>query len=802
MSLHLRQDVRCALRALRQHKVFSVTAVTTLAVAIGANTATFSVVNALLLKPLPYATPERLVAVREHREQTGFEQTVMARAEFLRWTRTSRTIEDAAAVLYPGLAIRIGDIPERVAGLSVSPAFFRLLGVSAVRGQVFDDADAAPGQVGVLLVSFALWQEKWGGDPSLVGRTLIVEGEPRTVVGILPRGFDFRGRVDAVIPLTFTAEDEANYGDHSLEVYGRLKPGISRQAAQAELSAIALPDQGPTNHQRGVALVPLHEVVVGTSGTPIVVLLGAVAFVLIIGCANIANLQLARGAVRRKEMAVRAALGAGRSRLLSQLVTENLVLAVIGGIAGVLFALWSIDALVALSPAGTPRLNEARIDGHVLLFSLMTTLTAGMLFGLAPAWQLSSTSLHDSLKQDLRAGDATRHRTLDVFVMSEAALALMLVAGAGLVIATFINLRAVRPGFDPIGVATAPVSIAVSKYPRPTDQQRFIASLVARVQAIPGVTAAGVVNALPLSGDNSSTSLTIEGAPPGDPAHWPNTNLRTVTPGYFAALHIPLVRGRALSESDTHDSPPVTLINQTMADRFWPGQNAIGRRFKRGRRPSPNTPWITVVGIVGDVRHSTLSEPPRQEMYVPFDQSPVDFVVLAVRSHLPPRALIKPLQTEIRTLDPDVPVDNLRPFADTIGASLEPARFEMVLITTFGVVALLLAAGGIYGVTTYAVAQRTREFGIRLALGAKWRDVAQLVMLHAFRVAAVGVSLGVLGAWAISHLIASLLYGVEPGDAVILGTTASGLTLVLLAACVVPARRAASVDPAVTLRAE
>ena len=801
MLTHLGLDIRYALRSLAHNRGFALTAVLTLAIGIGANAAIFSVVNAVVLKPLPYADAGRIVGVREHREQRGFERTVMARAEFIRWLRGSRTIQDAAAIVRPGLAVRIDNVPERLAGLSVTSSFFRLARIGAWQGRVFSDADSAEGASGVMLVSHSVWQQRFGSDPALVGRTLIVESVPRMVVGILPPGFEFGSRVDAVVPLVFTAADESAFDPHYLEVYARLRDGVSIDEAQAELSTIARADQGPTNHERGVALAPLQDFVVGDASTPMFVLLGAVGFVLLIACANIANLQLSRSEARQKEMAVRAALGAGRARMLRQLLTENLVLAAIGGTLGVLCALWGVDALVAISPPDTPRLSEVTIDGRVLFFAVAVTILAGLVFGSAPAWALSRTRLSDTLKRDLRAGQAARHGALAAFVAGEVALAVILIAGAGLLATTFRNLRAVPPGFDPASVVTVPISIPDTKYSTHDAQRRFVAELVQHVEAIPGVSAAGVVNALPLTGDNSSTTITIEGVPFVDGPNRPNTNDRPTTPGYLEAMRIPLLRGRPLSARDTADAPHVALINETMAARFWPGQDALGRRFKRGR-PQSRNPWITVVGIVADIRHSALREPPRQEMYVPFDQAPEDFVVLAVRSALSVDQLRKPLQAELLRLDPDVPLTNLGPLTDTVRGSLAMSRFETMLMASFAVVALLLAAGGIYGVTSYAVAQRTREFGIRVALGAQWRDVAGLVLRHATLIAAIGVMVGVGGAAAVTRVMRSLLFGVNPGDPMILGVTAAGLTVILLAACLVPARRAATVDPVIALRGE
>ena len=794
-------DVRYAARSLARNRTFAATAILTLALGVGANTALFSVVNAVVLEPLPYVSAARLVGIREQREQRGFERTVMARGEFVRWLGTSRTVEDAAAVLRPGLAVRIDDVPERLAGLSVTPSFFPLLGVTAALGRVLGDRDGAPDAAGVMLVSHAVWQQRFGSDPGLVGRTLIVESVPRTVVGVLPAGFEFGSRVDVIIPLPFTAADESEFDHHYLEVYARLAPEVSRDQAEAELSSIARADQGPVAHARGVAVVPLQELVVGDASTPMLVLLGAVGFVLVIACANIANLQLSRSEARQKEMAIRAALGAGRPRMLRQLLTENLVLAMVGGALGALCALWGVEALVAVSPSDTPRLSEVAVDGRVLLFALAITIAAGIVFGSAPAWALSRTRLNDTLKRDPRAGQAARHRALAAFVASEVALAVVLVAGAGLLATTFANLRAVRPGFDPTSVATVPISMPVSKFATADARRRFVSELVQRIQGVPGVSAVGVVNALPLSGDNSSTTITIEGVPFVDGPNRPNVNDRPTTPGYLEALRIRLQRGRTLSERDTAETPAVAVINETMAARFWPGQDPIGRRFKRGR-PTSRTPWITVVGVVADIRHSALREPPRQEMYVPFAQAPEDFVVLAVRSVLSPEQLRRPLQAEMRRLDPDIPLTDLKPFTETVRGSLAMPRFETMLMGTFALVALLLAAGGIYGVTSYTVAQRTREFGIRVALGAGWNDVAGLILRQALIIAAAGIAIGLAGAAAATQMMRSLLFGVEPGDPLILAAAAAGLTAVLLVACLVPARRAALVDPVITLRGE
>jgi len=794
-------DLRYAARMLVKTPIFTAAALAALGLGIGATTAMFSAVNRVLLRPLPYPDADRLVVVRETRAQAGFERTVMAEGEFVLWARNSPELEHATAVLRPGLAIVAGELRDRVPGLRVSADFFPLFGVAPALGRTFTRDAEQPGSGDVALISDSLWH-RLGGRADVVGGTVRIEGRPTTILGVLPGGFTFAGRVDAIVPMALGAAQAAQFGDHSLDVYARLAPGVSREQAAAAVTRIALATQGSPVHTTGAALVPMHDEVVGSAGTPILVLFGAVGAVLLIACANIANLLLARSAVRQREIAVRAALGASRLRLLRQLVTESLVLAVTGGALGLVLALWLTDLLARAAAGSVPRASEIAIDGRAFAFAALVAVLCGLVFGLAPAWHAARHDVGSTLKNESRGGSAGgRRKVLSGFVSAEIALALMLLAGAGVLLKSVEHLGRVDPGFDPDHLVTAPAYLPDWKYASAQSQRAFFRNAVAELAAIPGVTAAAAVNALPFSGDNTSGSVTIEGRPAPPPGSRESTDRRAITPAYFDAMGIRLREGRAFRDDDDERGPWVVIVSASLADRYWPGQRAIGKRLKLGRFDA-NVPWRTVVGVAGNVRHLSLAEASRQVVYYPHAQNPDGGMTLVIRSAAAPGAIAPSVRDVLRRLDPDLPLSQLEPMRDLIATSLVSRRLELGLLAAFAVIALLLAAAGIYGVVGYAVSQRTSEFGLRLALGATRGDIMGLVIGQGLRMTAAGVVAGVAAAWVGVSALSAMLYDVSARDPGVLAGTTILLISVTLVACVLPAWRAVHVSPLTAMRAE
>ena len=796
------QDLRYAARMLMKSPGFTLAALTTLALGIGATTAMFSAVNSVLLRPLPFPNADRLFVVRETRAQTGFERTVVSEGEYLQWGRNNPLFEYAAVVDMPGLSVRFGDTPERVPALRVPAEFFPLFGVKPAAGRTFTRDAEQPGHGDVILIAYDLWQRRLNGVADVVGRGISVEGRPATIIGILPKGFSFGGRIDAVVPMTLGAEEAAQFSSHSLDMYARLAPGVTPQQAAADLTRIILATQGNPLHATGATLVPLHDEVVGDSRASILILFGAVSLLLLIACANIANLLLARAASRQKEIAVRSALGATRQRVMRQLVTESLLLSAIGGVLGVVLALWLTDLLARTAADSIPRALEIGMDARALAFALGISALCGLLFGLAPAWQAARFDVGSTLKQEGRGGSAAgRTRALAVFAAAEIALALVLLVGAGLLLATFRNLRHVDAGFDPSNVVTAPAYLPEWKYATAEQQRTFFARAVTELANIPGVTAVAAVNDLPLSGNNSSGSITLEGFLPPPPNQRESADRRAITPAYFSAMGIHLLQGRAFTDADNERAPGVVIVSRSLAEHYWPGTSPIGKRLKLARYAS-QAPWITIVGVAADVRHGTLSKASRQVVYYPHAQIPGSGMELVVRSAGGPAAVTNAVREAIRRLDPDLPVDSIRPLSDIVRTSLFNQELELGLLGTFALLAVALAAAGIYGVMTYAIAQRVQEFGIRLALGATGTDIIRLVAGYGARLTAIGLAVGLAGAWAGSSVLADLLYGVRPTDPIVFGSTAALLALIALAACVVPALRALRVDPITALRSE
>jgi len=804
------QDARYSLRMLRTKPGFTFIAVLTLSLGIGANTAIFSVVNAVLLRPLPFKDPERLVWFWGVQPQLS--QGPHAPADFLDYQTQNSSFEQMAAFRNLSFTLTGTGEPKRVDGRIVSANYFSLLGVEAARGRVFAPADGQAGAVRVALLSHGFWQQHFGGEPQVIGRTLSLNGESALVIGVMPPNFKetdvelwINPRQSVPDLATNSQADIASLRSQNyLRVIGRLKPGVSLPQAQTDINAIGarLRQQYPnTNAARSVQLVPLHERVVGELRRTLLVLLSAVGVVLLIACANVANLMLARATARQKEMAIRAALGATRWRVVRQLLMESVLLACVGGACGWLLAVWGVDALVALSPAGTPRLSEISLDGRVLSFTMIASVLTGIVFGLFPALAASQPNLNETLKEGGReaASGGSRHRLRSTLVVTEVALAVIVLAGAGLLVKSFARLQAVKPGFDPMQQTTMLIWLSEAKYNERAARLAFITELIAQLDALPGVQSAAVANDLPLRGTDLTNYPTLEGRPPAGLNERILTGVHAIGPRYFKAMSIPLRAGREFTERDVDRSSVVTVVNETAARLFWPGEEAIGKRFRFG---GGRAEWIEVVGVVGDVRHEGLQEEAGPHVYLPLLQVPWPTLKVALRSNLAPTALASAVRQQVQAIDPQQPVSDVKTMSEIMAQSVAPRRLTLSLFSLFAIVALMLAAVGIYGVIAYTVGQRTREIGIRMALGAQPRDVLKLVVGQGMLLALIGVGLGLMAALVLTRLMASLLFGVRPSDPMTFASIALLLGGVALVACYLPARRATKVDPMIALRYE
>jgi putative ABC transport system permease protein len=811
----LLKDIRYGIRGLLKRPAFTAIAVITLALGIGANTAIFSVVNAVLLRPLPFHDPGQLVTLWERNPKQGYEQNPPAAGNYVDWREQNRVFAQMA-IYAPSrnFNLSLGDQPERISGAAVSSSLFELLGVSAVQGRTFSSEEEQPGNDQVALISHSLWQRHFAADLNPVGRTITLDSKPYTIVGVMPEGFQFPGGSGTVlrtftpaaaelwVPLALDADTLRQRSSHSLYAIGRLKPGITVGQATAEMDAIQqrLEQQYPTFYVGShVKVVPLAEQIAGTARQPLLILWGAVAFVLLISCANVANLLLSRSNSRKKEFALRAALGAGRTRIIRQLLTESLLLSFAGGIAGALLAAWGVHVLSTIVPPDFPRRGEIAIDGWVLGFTLLISVLTGIIFGLAPAIQSTKMDLTEALKASGRnsAGSSHRHSLRSLLVMSEMALALILLIGAALMIQSFLRLQQVGAGFTADNVLTMEVSLPRNSYPRER-RPDFFQRLLERARSVPGVQLVAAAKHLPLSGDNMNFAFDIEGRP-FPPGRSPGADCRFVTSDYFKALRISLLKGRLFSESDGPHAPHVLLINKAMAARFFPNEDPIGKRLELGI----NSFTGQIVGIVGDVKHVGLDADVNEEVYAPYSQAPFwTDMTLLVRTSGDPMSVAGAMRNELGTLDKQVSIGKVRTM-DTIAAeSVAQPRFRTLLLGLFGISALLLASVGIYGVMSYAVTQRTQEIGIRMALGAQVGDVRRLVIKNGMTLALIGVAIGLAGAFGLTRLMATLLFGISATDVPTFAAISVGVVAVALLACYIPARRATKIDPLVALRYE
>jgi putative ABC transport system permease protein len=798
------QDLRFGVRMLVKNPGFTLIAVLTLALGIGVNTAIFSVVSAVLLRPLPYSEPDKLVMVWERRIREGSDNNAVAPADFRDWRARNQVFANMAAMFAIPLNLSEGNEPERVTTGLVSASFFEVLGVKPMLGRGFSAEEEQAGRSRVVIMNHDLWQRRFGADRNIVGRRISIDGAPFEVVGVLPPSFRFPNKELALwVPLDANAQDMQTRLSHFLSVYARLKPGVTLEQARADMERIGaqLSQEYPQENENHTAFViPLREEVARNLGAPLMILFAAVGLVLLIACANVANLQLIRAVARQKELAVRAALGAVRWRIARQLLTENAMLAALGAVLGMLLAWWSVGTFTSLLPRNILHLTGAPLDLRVLGFTIAISLLTGALSSLAALLHASSVKLNDTLKEGGRGAGAMRQRARSAVVVVELALAIVLLIGAGLLIRSFWKLQRVSPGFAPQNVLTAQIALPSARYRDPEQRVRFFQQLSEQARALPGVQAVGAISILPLGGGWSRTSIAIEGrAEMTDllPQLRPRIHPRTVTPDYFQALGIPLLNGRFLTPKDDSNAPLVALINQTAAQRYWPGQNPLGHRVQIGG----GAPWREVIGIVGDVKDQGLGQEINPEVYFAWAQDPQRDGTLVVRGQNV-ASLAPALRNQVHQLDKDLPLSNLRLLEEVVEDSIAAPRSYALLLALFAGIALTLATIGIYGVMAYGVSQRTHELGVRLALGAQTRDALLLVMRQGLRMTSLGVALGLAAAWGLTRWMKNMLFEVSATDPLTVVFVTGFLVGVALLACYLPARRATKVDPLTALRHE
>ena len=802
----LRQDLRYGARRLVKNPGFTVVAVITLALGIGANTAIFSVVNTVLLQPLPYKDSDRLMMVWEENTRQGFPRNSLSAANYIDWRDQNQVFEGTAVLAHQSFNLTGAGEPERIDGRRVSTSLFGVLGVEPQLGRAFLPEEDQAGSNRVVIISHGLWQRRFGSDTSIIGKPLALNGESYTVVGVMPPHFQFPSReVDMWVPIAFNAREAANRGRHYLESVARLKPGITLEQARADMNDIAtkLQQQYPdTNTGIGAVVIPLHEQVVGDIKPALLVLLGAVGLVLLIACVNVANLLLARAAAREKEIAIRLALGGRRFRLVRQFMTESVLMAAIGGVVGLLLAMSGVNLLRAFIPENISQVKAVTIDARVLGFTLLASLLTGIIFGLVPATHASKFDLNEPLKEGGRDSSAGSrgNRIRGLLVIAEVAVSLVILIGAGLLIKSFVRLNKVDPGFQAKNLLTMQVVLPQSKYSEPRVRSAFYTELLKRIESLPGVESAAVTNYVPLLMQGDTVGITIEGRPDPGPGQVLDVVTRVISLHYFNALGIEVLQGREFTEQDKAND--VVIINETMARRLWPAEDPIGKRIKVGSFNTSN-PWMTIIGMVKDVRQFELTAEPRLQMYLPYEQIPsFPPYHLAVRTNVEPLSVATAVRRTVWDIDKDQPVSNIRTMENVVSESVSRQRFSTLLLGLFAAVALVLAAVGIYGVISYSVAQRTREIGIRMALGAQSRDVLKQVIGQGVKLALAGVVVGMIGAFALTRLMRSLLFGVSVTDPLTFVGLSLLLIVVALVACWIPAQRATKVDPLLALRYE
>ncbi len=805
----LLQDLRYAVKMLRARPGLTLTAVATLAIGIGGSTAIFSLVNAVLLGTLPFRDSERLFMVWEDATEAGFPRNDLAPGNYAGFLAQNQVFERMAALTEVGFNLTSGGEPLKVEARGVTAGFFPLLGVAPRLGRVITPEEDKPGANHVAVLSHGLWQRRFGRDPGVVGRDIILNGEKYTVIGVMPRSFQFmESYVGLWVPAALSAEELANHGAHYLTVVARLKPGVTAREADAEVATIAarISHDFPEG-ARGLRayVLPLREQLVGDARRPLLLLSLAIVALLLIACANIAGLLLARAASRVREIAVRSALGAQRGRIVRQLLTESVLLAALGVGPGLLVAVWTLSFLAQLVPPGLTLWLHPTLDARALVCALVLSLSTGLLFGLAPALQTSRIDVSEPLRQGGRTSTAGPRRLRSVLVVGEVAATLVLLVGAGLLGQTLHRMRYVDLGLQPERLLTLRTVLPSQEYGELPRRAAFYEEVLERVAHLPGVVAAGYGTSVPLEWKGGTSGFVPEGIGRPEPGLSYDANHRQVSAEFLRTMGVPLRRGRFLDRNDRGESRPVAIVNETMARQYWPGQDAVGKRFKIGDPDSP-VPWVTIVGIVGDVRQMGLDAPVKAEMYLPYSQvadqpwfAPRDLVV---RTRVEPMSVVAAVKREIAAVDPDQAVSNIRSLDEILDEEVVQRRLGATLLTAFAVLALLLASLGIYGILSYFVAQHTAEIGVRLALGATGRDILGLVLGRGMTLALVGIGLGSLGGLALTRLMSSLLFGISATDPATFALAALLLTALALLACYLPARRAVRVDPTIAMRYE
>jgi putative ABC transport system permease protein len=803
----LLQDIRYAVRQLAKRPAFTAAAALTLALGIGTSTAIFSVANGVLLRPLPYADPDRLVMLWETTPQLSV--MMVAYPDFLDWRSRSRTFDEVAVYnRYHSMNLTGAAEPERLAAAMASANLFRTLGVRPALGRAFQDEEDQPGAARVAIISAGLWQRRFGGAADVVGRTITLDGDPYTIVGVTARTFQLAGAIDVWVPVgPFITPDLMNRNNHpGLVAIARLRPGTNLQGSREDMARVAgqlAADYPASNQGVGVTITPLGDIVVGGARPTIEALLVAVGLVLLIACVNVANLLLALGTSRVREIGVRFALGASRARVVRGLLTESIVLALVGGAAGVGFALWGVAVLRAHAIGIVPRVSTIAVDWWVLAFSAGISVAAGLGFGVVPALRAARTGLTDSLREGgwrATTGRASLHARRGL-VGAEVGLSLVLLIAAGLMIRSFMELDRVAPGIDPHGVLTMQIALPSAKYPSDESGRVFFRTLLERLSSLPDVRAAGIGDPLPFGQGGWQAGVTLEGVPEAVPGQNPLVDAAVVNGDYFQALRIPLLRGRRFTEADNAQAPRVVLVSAALVQRFWPGQDAVGKRIHFGGAADTGERWMSVIGVVGDVRRD-LEAAPRPEFYLPYSQAQVGSLSVVLRTEGDPSLLAPAARRAILAIDPDQPVFDMQTMTDRLGTVLATRRFRMLLFGVFAAVALGLALLGIYSVMSQLVAQRTHEIGVRLALGAQPGAVRRLVLRQAMQPVLAGLGAGLLAALATSRLLVGLLFGVRPADPLTFGAVTLLVVAAALTASYLPARRAAGVDPVVALRTE
>jgi putative ABC transport system permease protein len=795
----LLRDLRYGARSLLRSRTFAAVSVIVLALAIGANTAVFSLINSVLLRPLPYSQPDRLLMLPAHHvpDEMGAE---VAPGTFADWRRMQHSFADVGAYAFASLNLTSGDSPERLQGSVITPGALAAVGVRPILGRLF-----LPGEEGTdarfALLSYGLWRSHFGADPGILGRVVRLDGIAFPVVGVMPPDFHFpRNDVTVWIPLRLTPERLRNREDRWTYVIGRLAPGVSLTAAQREMDGISreLARQFPRdNADWGVRLVPLQTYLVGGSRAALLILFATVLLVLLIGCANLANLQLVRGAGRRREIAIRSAMGATPSAMLRQLAVESLLLALCGGALGLLLARWALTLLGASGSRYLPRLEEVRIDPPVLLFTLLLAVVTGVLFGVAPGLGALRPDLAGTLRESGRgaSGSAHQNRLRQVLTLSEISIALALLIGAGLLLGSLQRLQSVDPGFKPENVVTLDLVLPAVKTTDNARMSAYFRELMSRVRSLPGVQAAGAAYNLPLAGGNMTESFALGAAAPPNTPNLPEAGFRGITPGYFAALRIPLLQGRDFTDHDRADTPKVVVVNRAFVRRYWPHDDPLGQRLYLD-----GNSLTTVVGVAGDVKHESLDEPTKPAIYVCYEQQPFDAATLVVRTAASPASMLGQLRSTVHSYDPDQPVFNARTMTSVLAASTSSSRFYSSLLSFFAGLSLLLALLGVYGTISYGVSQRRQEIGIRMALGASHQTILRLVVGEAAALAFAGVGVGLVLAFALTRSLRSLLFGISASDPTVFLLTSVALTVGALGASFLPARKASRINPVIALR--